>query len=102
MVEEVVKEKVVAPVVEPVTDVVPTDNLLERAEKAAEVMTNNVEEMRKLTERQERMHARDMLGGRAEAGKPTEVKKEETSQEYSQRILRGDLNDEEKKRAKTI
>lgn len=57
-------------------------DFVERGEKV-------VEELRSLTKRNEDLAARKLLGGNSEAGQHVEEKKEETPQEYKDRIMRG-------------
>ena len=54
-------------------------------------------ESREILERQEALRAEQLLGGQSEAGQQPEVPKEETPKEYTDRIMRGDLKNEEGK-----
>jgi hypothetical protein len=64
-------------------------DFLKRAEELATRNENAVEEMRKLVDRNEELAARNLLGGRSDAGIQPVQPKEETAAEYTKRILSG-------------
>jgi len=62
--------------------------------EARELATRNekaVNEMRGLVERNEELAAKNILGGKADAGEQPPKKEEETPEEYSKRIISGKL-----------
>ena len=67
-----------------------TTSELDRADAIAERQKKENDRREEILRREEALEARRMLGGRAEAGQ-TQEKKEETPQEYKDRILRGEL-----------
>ena len=64
-------------------------SLIDTAHAENERMEKNIKELREENDRKEEIAAKQMLGGTAEAGQEP-VKKEETAQEYSKRILEGE------------
>ncbi len=63
-----------------------TTPLIDIANAAAERMEKANEKTERLLDRQEEMDARRALGGRAEAGQAPAVEKDETPEEYKERI----------------
>lgn len=66
-----------------------TLSLVERAEAAAKAISAANETQAKLLEQQERLKARDLLGGTTIAGQEPAKPVEETPQQYAKRILQG-------------
>lgn len=92
--EEVPKDKIVS------KDETKTTPLIDIANAAAERMEKANEETAKLLKRMEELEQRKALGGGSPAGDRLE-KKEETPKEYSERIMRGDLNKDERIRGES-
>lgn len=65
-------------------------DFLKEAREIAERNEKALAEMREITERQEEIAGRNLLGGETRLEKPEE-KKEESNEEYAQRVLRGEL-----------
>lgn len=63
--------------------------LLEKAEAAAERIEKATAAMAEMLERQEKIRADELLGGRSSAGQPAPEPKEETAKEYAERVMRG-------------
>lgn len=60
-------------------------NFLESVKRNEEIL----KEMKELTERNEQLAARNLLGGNSQAGQKEPEKKEETPQEYAKRLAGG-------------
>jgi len=69
------------------TEEASTESILEKTEKVVEQDKENLDRREELIRREEEILSRKQLGGTAEAGKPAESK-EETPQEYAEKILR--------------
>lgn len=69
-------------------------NRLEEAEKAAKRLEAANKKQEELLDRAEDLRAREIISGTGEAGQKPE-KKEETPEEYAQRISEGKLKDGE-------
>lgn len=67
---------------------------LDRAERLNKEKQALLDREQKLIERKEKLFAEALVGGRSEAGGKVE-KKEESPQEYSQRLMRGELTTDE-------
>ena len=65
---------------------------IDRANAAAERMEAANEKAEKILERNEELFVTKKLSGTTEAGSPQEVK-EETPEEYTKRVMAGDLNE---------
>ena len=72
-------------------EIIEEKTLIEQAREAAIELRAANAEKRALLEREERMRANDMLGGRAEAGIPTPKPVEETPKEYAARVMKNKL-----------
>ncbi len=66
-------------------------DFLKRAEELATRNEKAVEEMRLLVERNEELAARNLLGGKSDAGIQPAAPKEETPAEYAKRIASGKI-----------
>ena len=64
-------------------------DFLRKAEELAERTEKAVSEMKVLVDRNEELAAKNLLGGRTDAGIQTPVPKEETPSEYAKRISSG-------------
>lgn len=72
----------------------PTANdKIDRANAAAQRMEEATEKMAKETDRREDLMATAAIGGESEAGQEAPEKKEETPQEYKDKVMSGDLNE---------
>ena len=73
-------------------------NSVDRANVAIDRMKAENDRTEKLLERQEALRAEEILSGKADAGAaPTPPPKEETDKEYTERVLRGEFNEEKTK-----
>lgn len=68
-----------------------TTPVIERAREERERMEKATEAQRIENDRTEAIMAKQALGGTAEAGQPAEEKKEETPEEYRERVMRGEV-----------
>jgi len=75
------------------------EDKIEALERATTSMKDQLDRRESLIKREERMYIERQVGGKALAGEQKEVKKEETPTEYKDRIMRGDLTDNELKEA---
>ena len=64
-------------------------DFLKEAKELAARIEKGTQEYKELTERNEDMAARNLLGGRTDAGVQSVEKKEETNKEYKDRIMGG-------------
>jgi len=69
-------------------DATETSNMIDTANEAAVRLEDANKEFKGLLDRQERMKVEQRMAGQTEAGQ-TQVKKEETPEEYANRILSG-------------
>lgn len=67
--------------------------MVDSAIRAAERLEAANKQREELLAREEKLFARQQLGGRAEAGTPAPEVKEETPTEYMEKVLRGELNE---------
>lgn len=67
-----------------------TASIVDDANSAAERLEKANTEKKKLLDREEALMAKKALGGRSEAGALLPEKKEETPQEYKDKILKGE------------
>ena len=65
--------------------------VLDRAEEAAERLEEANKRYEELIRKEEELKAERLLSGKSEAGKPPVEPKEETPQEYAQRILKNEI-----------
>ena len=65
------------------------ESFLKRLEDKTKELAATEERIKNLVERNEELAARNLLGGRTDAGIQPDVKKEETPVEYANRISRG-------------
>ena len=66
----------------------------EEARKAAADLRAATQEQKEENDRTERLKVNDALGGTTEAGQtPPVEKKENTPEEYADKVMRGDLNE---------
>jgi hypothetical protein len=84
-----ISEKQETPETQETTETEP--NMVELAQKTAESLKQENERMEANIRKLEEMKAYSVLGGNSDAGKQREEKKEETPQEYKDRILKGKL-----------
>lgn len=91
--EEILEKKKVEKVKEEKVEEEPkkANNLITEANEAAVRIEDANKEMKENLDRQERMKVEDSLGGKTEAGIPSE-KKKETDSEYAERVLAGNVN----------
>lgn len=68
------------------------DILVEKENAAAKRTEAAAENLKIQLDRQERIKAEDTIAGEADAGQ-TSIKKEETPQEYKDKVMRGELDD---------
>lgn len=68
------------------------ESFLKRLEERTEELKKTEERIASLVERNEELAARNLLGGKSDAGIQPVVPKEETPKEYADRISRGQLN----------
>ena len=66
-------------------------NIVEEARKVNSERRIILEEEKKLQDRKEKLHAEQMLGGGSQAGQAAKPKAKETDEEYSKRVMRGEL-----------
>ena len=66
--------------------------VIDAANKAAERLEKANEEQKEILARQEMLMAKNALGGKSEAGDTPQKKKELTAEEYSDAVLRGEVN----------
>ena len=66
-------------------------NFVEDAKLTAERLEKANEELKRLLPQLEELRAREILGGRSDAGKSEEIKVEETPQEYLKKVLANKL-----------
>lgn len=66
-------------------------SLIEQAREAAKELRAANAEKAELLNREERLRSEQMLSGTSEAGIPPVPKKEETPQEYKDRIIKGNI-----------
>ena len=71
-------------------------SMIESAHDAAEKLREQNERMEKNISKLEELKAIETLGGQTNAGEQPESPKEETPEEYKNRIIRGELNEKEK------
>lgn len=64
-------------------------SLVDQAARAAERLEAATREYNRVVDRQEALAARMTLGGKSDAGIPPPEKKEETPQEYKNRVMKG-------------
>ena len=76
-------------------------SMLEEARKIVDDMKQANADRLKLIERDERLKAQEMLGGRSEAGAPPPEKKELTPKEYKDKVIAGEIRLSDEKEAKT-
>ena len=69
-----------------------TSSVLDRADAAAERIEKGIKRLEELQQRQEELSARAMLGGGSEAGGEPAKEKELTPEEYSKKVLKGEIN----------
>ena len=69
-----------------------SSGLVDDAYDAAERLEDANEKQEELLERQEALFAKQLLAGKAEAGKSPEAPKELTDEEYAEKVLTGDIN----------
>ena len=79
------------PVTEPAQPSAPQPSMIESALASAERIEKAVSEMKEQNDRADKRFALQQLGGKSEAGKPAEEKKEETAKEYAARVMRNDV-----------
>ena len=68
-----------------------TTTELDRADQIAERMARENRAREKILDREENLEARRKVGGMSEAGQSQEKPKEETAQEYKDRVMSGNL-----------
>ena len=66
--------------------------VIDAANKAAERLEKANEEQKEILKKQEMLMAKNALGGKSEAGDTPQKKKELTPEEYSDAVLRGEVN----------
>ena len=66
-------------------------SVIEDANQAAARLEKANKEHRELMEKQEQIYAQQKLGGRSEAGHVSEKPKEETPQEYANKVLHAQI-----------
>ena len=71
----------------------PADDLITQANAAAIRQEKANEVLKEQLDRQEQMQAKAIIGGTAEAGKPSEPK-EETPEEYAKKVMANDIKEE--------
>ena len=69
-----------------------SESLLEQSIKAAARIERANAQTAALLDRQERLMAAQVLGGRSEAGYIPPIPQEETAKDYAKRVMRGDFN----------
>ena len=69
-----------------------TDNALDRAEAANKETARLQEQKSKLLDREEKLHAVQMVGGHTVAGEKKEEPKKLTDEEYSEALTKGEVN----------
>lgn len=67
------------------------ESLLSKSTKIAERMEEANKRAEEILERQEKLMAENILGGRSDAGQKPTPPKEETPQEYKDKVMRGEL-----------
>ena len=65
-------------------------SITEKAEVAASSLKEQLDRQEELIARQEAANAKEQLYGSADAGSPSEEKKEESAVEYRERIMKGE------------
>ena len=70
-----------------------TTSLIDKAAEQADRLKEENTRREKLLEREEKLQARRELGGNSLAGQQQPKPKEETPQEYKDRVLRGDIDE---------
>ena len=66
--------------------------LIDNANEAAERLERANAIKKELLEREEKLHALKMLGGQSEAGVVPPKPKEETPEEYAEKLMKGEVN----------
>jgi len=69
-----------------------TADVIKRADAAAERLEQANKKQEELLQRQEALHAKQILSGRADAGQARTKPVEETPEEYADKILKGEAN----------
>jgi hypothetical protein len=67
----------------------PAPSLVEKAEAIAVRIEKGLAEMKATEERLQKFKANEILGGKTDAGQTAQKPKEETPEEYKNRIMRG-------------
>ena len=78
------------------TEEEPASNSIDRANLAAERLESANKAREALLTREEKLEVSRRLGGRSEAGAKTEKKKEETPEEYKERVMSGGFTEKER------
>lgn len=65
--------------------------LIDKSLDAAKAMKEQNDRMEQLIQRQESLMSKDILGGSTEAGREPEKPKEETPEEYTKKVLSGEI-----------
>ena len=73
------------------TDVNSNEGLLEKAERVRDENKKLLEDLRVENEKAEKLRARELLGGKSDNAPNEEAKKEETPQEYKDRVMRNEV-----------
>ncbi len=76
---------------EEVKEVVPTTALIDKAEENAKRLEEANKKQEELIKRQEDLYARQQLAGRADGGFVKEAPKEETPEEYAEKLQNGEI-----------
>lgn len=71
----------------------PTKNMVERAEAVAKRMEEANLKTEELLQRQEATRAKDILGGKSDAGQQPPEKKEESNTDYADKVMSGEANE---------
>lgn len=66
-------------------------DLLEESKQTAESLKKLNEEVKENLKRLEELKAREILGGKSDAGTKQEVKKEISPKEYAEKVLKGEI-----------
>ena len=67
-------------------------SLIEEARAERIKIEAALKESKEILSRNEEAVAKLILGGRADAGKPAEIPKQDTPEEYAQKVMRGEVN----------
>jgi len=73
------------------TEALEEPTLLEETQAAIKELKAANAIKKELLEREEKLKAQEMLGGKSAAGEPTPEPKEETPAEYVKRVMRGEV-----------